>query len=251
MVVINPAKEPGLVRFAVPKSPKSLLVGGHAIASHYLQPNIGSDLAVFKGIAKCLVDNQQLDQTFIKSYTMGFDAYVVDIHNTSWRSIEQASGLSQQAIEAVANVYAASKRSVFAWGMGMTHHGHGVANVEAIANLAMLRGMVGKPGAGLLPLRGHSTIQGVGTVGVKPVLAEEVFEKLENSLNVTLPRNKGMDTMACLHAAAAGEIDNALLLGGNLYAASPDSHWAANALDYDRLQSLSHHDFKSWARAWL
>jgi len=231
VVVINPAKEPGLVRFAVPKSPKSLLMGGHAIASHYLQPKIASDLAVFKGIAKCLVDNQQLDQAFIKEHTVGFDAYLADIHNTSWHSIEQACGLSKQAIEDVANVYAASKACVFAWGMGITHHGHGVANVEAIANLAMLRGMVGKPGAGLLPLRGHSNIQGVGTVGVKPVLADEVFEKIENSLNVTLPRDKGMDTMACLQAAAAGNIDNALMLGGNLYAASPDSHWAAKALD--------------------
>jgi len=208
-----------------------MLMGGHEIASSYLQPKIASDLAVFKGIAKNLIENQQHEQKFIDEYTTGFEAYLADIQATDWHTIEQLTGLSKQAIVDVADVYAASKNTVFAWGMGMTHHNHGVENVEAIANLAMLRGMVGKTGAGLLPLRGHSNIQGVGTVGVKPVLAEDVFKKIEHSFNITLPRGKGMDTMACLQAAAAGNIDNALMLGGNLYAASPDSQWAEQALD--------------------
>ena len=231
VVVINPAKEPGLVKFAVPKSPKSLLTGGNEIASSYLQPKTASDLAVFKGIAKSLIENQQLDQTFIDEYTTDFDAYLADIEATEWHTIEQHTGLSKQDIIDVANVYAASENTVFAWGMGITHHNHGVENVEAIANLAMLRGMLGKPGAGLLPLRGHSNIQGVGTVGVKPVLAEDVFKKIEDNFNVTLPRGKGMDTMACLQAATSGNIDNALMLGGNLYAASPDTQWVEKALD--------------------
>ena len=231
VVVINPAKEPGLVKFAVPKSPKSLLMGGNEIASEYLQPKIGTDLAVFKGIAKSIIDNHQHDQSFIEQYTRNFDAYVQDIKNTSWDEIEAITGLSQDEIADVAAVYAHSERAVFAWGMGMTHHLHGVENVEAIANLAMLRGMLGKPGAGLLPLRGHSNIQGVGTMGVKPVLADDVFNALDTSLNITLPRTKGMNTMACLQAAERGEIDNALMLGGNLYAAAPDSLWAEKALD--------------------
>ncbi len=231
VVVINPAKEPGLVKFAVPKSPKSLLMGGHEIASAYLQPKIASDLAVFKGIAKSIIDNNHHDQNFISSYTRNFDSYRDDINNTSWQQIESLTGLSQQEIENIADRYARSERCVFAWGMGITHHLHGVDNVEAIANLAMLRGMIGKPGAGLLPLRGHSNIQGVGTVGVKPVLAEDVFKSIETHLNISLPREKGMDTMACLQAASQGNIDNALMLGGNLYAASPDSQWAEQAMD--------------------
>lgn len=231
VVVINPAKEPGLVKFAVPKSPKSLLMGGNEIASEYLQPKIGTDLAVFKGIAKSIIDNHQHDQAFIEQYTRNFDAYLQNIKNTSWDEIEAITGLSQDEIADVAALYAHSERVVFAWGMGMTHHLHGVENVEAIANLAMLRGMLGKPGAGLLPLRGHSNIQGVGTMGVKPVLADDVFNALDTSLNITLPRTKGMDTMACLQAAERGEIDNALMLGGNLYAAAPDSLWAEKALD--------------------
>ena len=231
VVVINPAKEPGLVKFAVPKSPKSLLMGGNDIASEYLQPKIATDVAVFKGIAKSIIENQQHNVEFIAEYTRNFDAYLADIEGTSWSEIESITGLSRDDIHAVAEVYAQSENTVFAWGMGMTHHLHGVDNVEAIANLAMLRGMLGKPGAGLLPLRGHSNIQGVGTVGVKPVLAEDVFSAIENELKITLPRNKGMDTMACLQAAERGDIDNALMLGGNLYAASPDSQWAENSLD--------------------
>ena len=231
VVVINPAKEPGLVKFAVPKSPKSLLMGGNDIASEYLQPKIATDVAVFKGIAKSIIENQQHNVEFIAEYTRNFDAYLADIEGTSWSEIESITGLSRDDIHAVAEVYAHSENAVFAWGMGMTHHLHGVDNVEAIANLAMLRGMLGKPGAGLLPLRGHSNIQGVGTVGVKPVLAEDVFSAIENELKITLPRNKGMDTMACLQAAERGDIDNALMLGGNLYAASPDSQWAETSLD--------------------
>jgi molybdopterin-dependent oxidoreductase alpha subunit len=115
--------------------------------------------------------------------------------------------------------------------MGMTHHLHGVANIEQISNLALLRGMIGKPGAGLLPLRGHSNVQGIGTIGVKPVLPEEVFSRMEREFGVVLPRTAGMDTMAGMHAADRGEIDAAVLMGGNLYAANPDSAWAERALD--------------------
>lgn len=231
VIVINPAREPGLIKFAVPKSPKSLIMGGHEIASCYLQPRIASDLAVFKGIAKSIIEHEHYDADFISAYTRGFDAYLDDISKTSWQEIESLTGLSRREIENVAERYAKSRRCVFAWGMGITHHLNGVDNVEAIVNLAMLRGMVGKPGAGLLPLRGHSNIQGVGTVGVKPVLADDVFESIESHLNISLPRDKGMDTMACLQAAMNGKIDNALMLGGNLYAASPDSKWAEQAMD--------------------
>ncbi len=121
--------------------------------------------------------------------------------------------------------------AIFAWGMGITHHRNGVDNVEAIANLALLRGMVGKPSAGLLPLRGHSNVQGIGTIGVKPVLAEDVLTALEQHFEVPLPRHKGLDTLACLRAAEAGEMDAALLMGGNLFAATPDAAFARRALN--------------------
>lgn len=231
VIIINPAKEPGLVRFAVPKSAASMLKGGSWIASDYVQPKIGSDLALLKGIAKALIENQQLDSGFIAQYTDNFYEYSNDIIETSWEEIVSHCAIPREKIVALANAYATSNRTIFAWGMGITHHLNGVANVEAIANLALLRGMIGKPAAGLLPLRGHSNVQGIGTVGVKPVLADEVIEKLEQQLNVKLPRRPGMDTLACLKAAHEGKIDVALIMGGNLFAATPNSEWARTALD--------------------
>ena len=230
VIVINPAKEPGLVRFAVPKSVKSLLTGGSSIASEYLQPRIGGDIATLKGIAKALLAQNAQDQTFINQHTSGFDAFRADIEATDWRSIESGSGLQQGTMEAVAEQYHQAKRAVFAWGMGVTHHTHGVDNVETIANLALLRGMIGKRYAGLLPLRGHSNVQGIGTIGVKPILPADVFKKIETAFNIKLPTDPGYDTLSGLQAAAAGNIDNALIMGGNLYSASPDSRWAEQAL---------------------
>ena len=231
VIIINPAKEPGLVRFAVPKSAKSMLTGGTWIASEYIQPKIGSDLALLKGIAKALIENQQIDNDFIASYTDFFLAFSKELAETSWDIIVNRCEISQDKIVALADLYAKSQKTIFAWGMGITHHLNGVENVEAIANLALLRGMLGKPAAGLLPLRGHSNVQGVGTVGVKPALTEDVLVKLEQQLNIQLPRKPGMDTLACLQAAHDDNIDAAFLMGGNLFSATPNTEWARAALD--------------------
>lgn len=231
VIVINPAKEPGLVKFAIPKSPKSMLRGGDEIASCYLQPRIGSDISLFKGLAKSLLESGHEDRSFIAEHTAGFEEFRQDIASTSWSIIETDTGLSQAEIEEAAALYARSKSAVFSWGMGMTHHLHGVENIEYIANLALLRGMVGRPGAGLLPLRGHSNVQGIGTIGVKPVLGEDVIRQIEKGFGLKLPSRKGLDTMGSLQAAHAGEIDAALMMGGNLYAATPNSTWAGEALD--------------------
>jgi len=178
-----------------------------------------------------VLEQQGEDTEFISQYTKQFEQFRQDIDNTDWDTIEQATGISQQQIHKVANQYIASNNAVFAWGMGMTHHQHGVENVEYISNLALLRGMIGRPGAGLLPLRGHSNVQGIGTIGVKPVLAKDVLNKLENELGVQLPQTTGMDTLACITAAHNSEIDSALVMGGNLYGATPNSNWTAKALD--------------------
>ena len=231
VIIINPAKEPGLVKFAVPKSPRSMLSGGTDIASLFLQPKIGSDIAVFKGIAKAVLEKQNQDSTFIEKHCENFQTFAKDIQNISWTTIVEASGLTQQQIEEAANLYAESKRTVFAWGMGITHHQHGSENVEYIANLALLRGMVGKTHSGLLPLRGHSNVQGIGTIGVKPVLPDDIFKQLEKQLGTSLPSKPGLDTFAALTAANDNIIDCACIVGGNLYAATPNSTWAEKALD--------------------
>ena len=231
VVIINPAKEPGLVKFAVPKSAKSMLSGGSDIASLYLQPRIGSDIALLKGVAKTVIALKGENLPFISRYCENFSAFKRDIDQTQWRDITTACGLAQGVIENLGRLYCQSEKTVFAWGMGITHHRFGCNNVEMIANLALLRGMIGKPYAGLLPLRGHSNVQGIGTIGVKPVLAEEVLQQLEQHLSITLPRTKGLDTFAALKAAHSGDIDSACIVGGNLYAATPDSRWAEQALN--------------------
>ncbi|MFK8042694.1 FdhF/YdeP family oxidoreductase [Congregibacter sp.] len=231
VVIVNPAKEPGLVRFSAPKSARSMMSGGTEVASHYLQPKIGGDLALLKGLIKAVLSFGAEDSSFIHENCEGWNTFRDDIQETDWEEISAESGLSQSEIERVAGVYAQSKNAVFAWGMGMTHHRFGSENVEYIANLALVRGMVGRPFAGLLPLRGHSNVQGIGTIGVKPVLAEDVFSNIERELGVTLPDSPGFDTLAALEAADQDDIDVACVVGGNLYAATPDSAWAARALD--------------------
>ena len=231
VIVINPARERGLVRFSVPKSPRSLISGGTVIASIYLQPKIGSDVLVLQGIAKAVLEQDAQNHSFLTDHTTDAAGYTSAVNALLWSDIEAGTGLSREQLRAAGTAYATSKTSVFAWGMGVTHHLNGVANVEEIANLALLRGMIGKPGAGLLPLRGHSNVQGIGTIGVKPVLAEDVLHNLQKTLNVTLPTTPGLDTMAAMQAAEHGDIDAALLLGGNLYSANPDTAWAKRALD--------------------
>jgi anaerobic selenocysteine-containing dehydrogenase len=205
VIVINPAKEPGLVRFAVPKSPGSMLRGGDEIASDYLQPRIGTDIALFKGLAKAVLELGAEDSDFLAAHAEAFEAFRADLEALSWDEISALCGIERDDIFRVARTYAQRKNVVFAWGMGMTHHLHGVANVEAIANLALLRGMIGRPFAGLLPLRGHSNVQGIGTIGVKPV--------------------------AGLKAAERCEIDAAVIMGGNLWGATPDTEFSTRAMD--------------------
>ncbi len=231
VIMINPAKEPGLVKFAIPKSPGSMLAGGSAIASAYLQPRIGEDIAVFKGIAKAVLALGAQDDEFLAAHCEGAEAFIADIEALTWDEITARSGLAREAIEDVAARYAKSKTTVFAWGMGMTHHLHGVENIETIAGLALLRGMIGRPGAGLLPLRGHSNVQGIGTIGVKPVLADDVIAKMEDAFGIALPAKQGLDTMAAMQAADAGLMDAAVLMGGNLFAANPNAQWSESALE--------------------
>lgn len=230
VIVINPAKEAGLVRFAVPKSARSMLKGGDEIASDYLQPVIGGDAALLKGLAKAVLARGDEARAFIDRHTEGFAAYRADIEATGWDVIERGCGIPRPRIEEIAARIAEADNAVFAWGMGVTHHLNGCDVVEAIACLALLTGHIGRPGAGLLPLRGHSNVQGIGTIGVKPVLAGEVVEAIERSFGIELPKERGYDTLAGIEAAHAGRLDAAVIMGGNLLEATPDRAFAREAL---------------------
>lgn len=229
VIVINPVKEIGLVNFSVPSDLRSLFFGTK-IASLYVQPHIGGDVPLLIGVAKLLLERGAIDTSFIAQATEGFEECAEQIRATPWEEIESGSGVDRQTIAQIADLYGAAKHVVFGWTMGITHHEHGVDNVRAIVNLALLRGMVGRPQAGLLPIRGHSNVQGIGSVGVVPNLRQRFLDNLESHLNVKLPTSPGLDTMACMQAADRREMQSAFCLGGNLYGSNPDSNFARRAL---------------------
>lgn len=229
IIVINPVRETGLVKFRIPSDPLSLLFGTK-IATQYIQPHIGGDLALLWGIAKALQSIGAIDTEYLEANCVDHEQWVRSLDTFTWKEIESKSGIDRAEVEEIARTYAKSNRTVFAWTMGITHHAHGVQNVQAIANLALCRGMVGKPGSGLMPIRGHSNVQGIGSVGVTPKLKNEIFQALENNYSLHLPTTKGLDTLACMEAADHSEMDVGVFLGGNLYGSNPDSQFAASAL---------------------
>ena len=229
VVVVNPIVETGMVNFSVPSDPWALFFGAE-IASTYVQPHVGGDLAFVYGLLKRIRELGACDEAFLEAHTTGWPELATRLDGLSWQEIIDKSGVSQAQLDDVAEQYARSQRAIFAWTMGVTHHLHGAATVQAIAALALARGMVGKPGAGLQPIRGHSNIQGMGTVGVTPKLKDAVFNRLQNHFGVGLPTTKGYDTLECLDAADEGKMRFALCLGGNLWGASPDATYAKRAL---------------------
>ena len=230
VIVINPVIEPGLVNFAVPSDVRSLLFGSE-IASLYVQPHIGGDLALLGGVAKRIAELNAIDAQFVEQHTTGWEALRDHLESLTWDDVCRKSGVTREQIDEIATRYAAAKRVVFGWTMGITHHVHGVPNVRAIANLALMRGMVGKPNAGLMPIRGHSNVQGMGSVGVTPKLKEAILERIQTHYGLELPTQAGLDTMACIEAAAAGKLKFGMCLGGNLFGSNPDSGYAAAALE--------------------
>lgn len=229
VIAINPVIETGLVNFRVPSDVRSLLFGTK-IASLYVQPDIGGDLALLSGIAKRVVEMNAHDEPFLNNHCQGWAELKPWLANLSWEEIERKSGLSRAVIDDIATRYARAKNVVFSWTMGITHHAHGVQNVQAIGNLALLRGMVGREGAGLLPIRGHSNVQGIGSVGVTPKLKDAIFNSLEREFGVKLPTDAGMDTLACMVAAHERRSKVGFCLGGNLYGSNPDATFARAAM---------------------
>ena len=235
VVVINPVRELGLVKFRIPSDWRSMLFDAK-IATHIVQPDIGGDLALLSGLAKAVVELGAADNAFLEKHCRDSDGYLKWLKNLSWNELTAKSGVAEKEIREIAELYAKSKATIFAWTMGITHHVHGVQNVEAIVNLALLRGMVGREGAGMMPIRGHSNVQGIGSVGVTPKLKDEIFNRLQANFGVKLPTTSGMDTMACMDAAQRGELKAGFCLGGNLFGSNPDSTYAREALG--KLQML-------------
>lgn len=237
IVSINNLKERGLQKFSDPQSPKEMIFfTGTNISQHYFTPRLGGDMALLRGVAKCLLewfeqDKSVLDTDFIKQHCHGFESYQHSVEASSWESILRQSSLTKEEIIQIAKLYISSKKVIFTWAMGITQHQHSVATVRELVNVLMLRGNIGKPGTGACPVRGHSNVQGNRTVGIneKPTMA--FLDSLEQHYAFTVPREHGYNTVESIHAMLSGKAKVFIGLGGNFAAATPDTQRTYQALN--------------------
>ena len=229
VIIVNPLRELGLTRFRIPSDWRSMLFGS-TVSDLYLKPHIGSDVALFSALLKGIVERQGVDEDYVRRFTNGWSELKADVEGRPWSELLTACGVPRGEVEAAAEMLVRANRGVLCWAMGLTHHVGGVDNVLALSNMALARGWVGRPGAGLLPIRGHSNVQGVGSVGVTPQLKKAFAEKLESLYGISPAARTGMDTFRSMEAASAGRVRAAFLLGGNLFASNPDRAWAARSL---------------------
>ncbi len=234
IVSFNPLRERGLERFADPQNKLEMATfGSTAISSHYFQLKIGGDLALLKGLCKRLIELDDtapvLDRDFIAAHTVGVEALIADLRAESWELIVAESGLSQAQIHQAAELYAGSQRVIVCWGMGITQHQHAVATIQMIANLLLLRGNIGRPGAGACPVRGHSNVQGDRTMGIYEKPAAAFLDRLGEVFGFEPPRAQGVDTVGAIEAMRDGQAKVFIAMGGNFAAATPDTAatWAA------------------------
>ncbi|WP_107852694.1 FdhF/YdeP family oxidoreductase [Oceanimonas marisflavi] len=241
IVTFNNLKERGLERFADPQSPVEMLTPkDSSISSLYLCPRLGGDMAAVRGMAKLVLEWDTealkrgepglLDRDFIAEHTQGLDGYMAAVAATSWQQIEKQSGLSREQIRQAAEVYASAERVICTWAMGITQHKHSVATIREIVNLQLLRGQIGKPGAGLCPVRGHSNVQGNRTVGINEKPDEAFLNRLETHFGLPMPRRSGHNAVAAIQAMLEGRSKVFIALGGNIAAAAPDTPVTAEAL---------------------
>ena len=235
IVSFNPLRERGLERFADPQSKMEMAtLGSTPISTHYFQLRVGGDLAAVKGMMKHVLEQEDahggvLDHAFISEHTTGFAALAADLRAEDWAVLAQESGLTVEQLRAAADVYIAAKRSIICWGMGMTQHMYSVATIQMLMNLLMLRGNLGRPGAGACPVRGHSNVQGDRTMGIWEKPPAALLDRLERVFGFAPPRADGVDTVEAIRMMQSGHAQVFFALGGNFAAATPDTFqtWAA------------------------
>ncbi len=211
IVVFNPLREPGLVKFTHPKHTLQMFLGrGTPIASHYFQVLVGGDLAALKGLAKYVLEADEsvspgrvLDRQFITEHTDGFEAFAADLRRADWDEIERQSGLTRAQLREAAEVYMQSERVIACWAMGLTQHRHAVATIQYVTNLLMLRGNLGRPGAGACPVRGHSNVQGDRTMGITEMPPAAFLEGIRKTFGFEPPARHGHDTVGAINLPMA------------------------------------------------
>ncbi|ATR85234.1 CbbBc protein [Pseudomonas sp. HLS-6] len=241
VVCINPLKERGLERFQHPQHPLEMLTNGdRPTNTAYFRPALGGDMAVLRGMAKYLLQWEReaqasgapavFDHAFIAQHSAGVDDYLATVEATPWEQIEAQSGLSLAEIEQAAQMYRKAGRVIMCWAMGITQHRHSVATIQEIANLMLLRGNLGVPGAGLCPVRGHSNVQGDRTMGINERPPVALLDALEKRFGFKVPRHNGHNTVEAIGAMLAGQAKVFIGLGGNFAQATPDTERTAQAL---------------------
>lgn len=234
VVVFNPLKERGLERFQHPQHPLEMLSNSSKPTNTaYFRPALGGDMAAMRGIAKCLLHWERvaqatggapvIDQRFIEEHTSGLEAYVEIVESTPWDEIVASSGLTLDDMEAAARVYLKARKVIVCWAMGLTQHAHSVAIIQEVINLQLLTGNMGRPGAGVCPVRGHSNVQGDRTMGINELPSQELLDAIEARFQFKVPRHSGHNTVAAIKAFEEGTSKVFIGLGGNFAQATPDT----------------------------
>lgn len=236
IVTINPLQEPGMERYWVPSDAESALFGSK-LTDHFFHPHTGGDIAFINGVLKHLIEINRIDRNFIEAHTTGWAEFEAALEAQDWVLLERSAGLSRHEMRRFAELYAAAKSAVFIWSMGITQHAFGVQNVTAILNLALARGMIGRPHCGVMPIRGHSGVQGSSEVGCAPDLlpggvkiGSPEQERIEALWSFAIPTSKGMTITRTIEAALEGRIDLLYTVGGNLIDTLPAPDTVATAL---------------------
>ncbi|PWT82823.1 MAG: hypothetical protein C5B44_01500 [Acidobacteria bacterium] len=241
IVHINPLPEAGMTRFKHPQEILSWFGHGTELADLFLQVQINGDVALLKALMKALfaLEERQrgkvLDHQFIEQHTTGFSEFAKALNETEWSHLVEQCGVGREEIEAAARIFAESERTIFCWAMGLTQHRNAVANIQEIVNLMLLRGQIGKPGAGVCPVRGHSNVQGDRTMGIWERPSDAFLNALGDEFDFEPPRSRGYDTVRAIKAMHEGKANVFFGLGGNFLSATPDTGYTAEALRRTRL----------------
>jgi formate dehydrogenase major subunit len=236
IVAVNPLPEAGLMRFKNPQNVRGVIGKGTPLADEFCQIRLGGDLAFFRALGHLVLAAEDaapgtvLDREFIESSTHGFKEWAADIRQLDWDEVDAATGLSREQIAHVARLLVESERTIICWAMGLTQHKQSVPTIRELVNVLLLRGMIGKPGAGVCPVRGHSNVQGDRTMGIYEKPAEKFLAALDTEFGITAPRAHGYDTVEAIHAMRDGKAKVFFAVGGNFVSATPDTEVTERAL---------------------
>ena len=236
IVSFNPLRERGLERFADPQDKLEMAtLGSTPISTHYFQLRVGGDLPAVKGIMKHVLEQEDLrggvlDRGFIEQHTTGFDAMAGNLRRESWALLEEESGLTEAQMRSAGDIYLGARSVIACWGMGITQHKHAVDTIQSIVSLLLMRGNIGREGAGPCPVRGHSNVQGDRTMGIWEKPPAALLDKLRDVFGFEPPREDGVDTVEAIRLMGEGRGKVFFALGGNFAAATPDTHATWQAL---------------------